>query len=208
MRISQEIRRYVLGLLYLMMAALIINAVSYMATMIPEVSISPSGASVKTSTQYEPAQLVVVKSAQDENKTLVGSSQIYYKNINLNLPGAGRAWLIVFPTPGANITVYVSGFTAKHTNAQGNTYILSKDKITEISIYLSTQTPPVIPLRIYSVDEKIPIPPPTDYLNPPPPQGSASPTVEISNKTIIMFVGWSVGIILAVIGLSKFNISI
>lgn len=205
MTISKKIRNYTLGFLFLMMAALIINATMYIADLIPDVTLSPSAASVK-STGYLPAKLVVARTAQDENRTLIGSSYMNYKNIGLSSPDPGRAWLIVFPTPSANITPYVSGSLAKHTNAGGDTYILWRDKITEISIYISTEKPPRLPLKIYSVDANIPVPPPSDYLNPPPQQDTRP--VEISNKTIIVLVGWTTGIILAIIGLSKFDISI
>lgn len=208
MKLSHEIRAYTLGLLYLIMGAFIMGAVTYLAGLIPDYKLSPTSAKIQTSTQYQPAILVAVKTAPDENRALIGSSYIYYKNINLTTPQPGRAWLIVLPTPSTNITPYVSGYLAKHTNAEdGNTYILWQDKITEISIYLSTQTPPKIPLKIYSVDANIPIPPPSDYLNPPP-QQDTKPTTEISSRTIINFIGWVAGIIIAVIGLSKFNISI
>lgn len=207
MTLSREIRTYTLALLYLLLSAFIIAGVSYIAQIIPEYTLTASSGAVKTSSQYKPAQLVVVKTAQDENRTLIGSSQIYYKNITLNPPDAGRAWLIVFPTPSANITVYVSNYMAKHTSAQGNTYILWRDKITEISIYLSTTPPPQLPLKIYSVDSNVPIPPPSQYLNPPP-QENPTPTVEISNRLIIIFTGWITGIILAIIALGKLRISI
>lgn len=43
MTLSKEIRRYALGLLYLIMAAFILGAVSYVASLIPEVEVSPGG---------------------------------------------------------------------------------------------------------------------------------------------------------------------
>lgn len=206
-KLSDEIRAYTLGLLFLMISAFIITATTYLADMIPDIRLSPSGASIGAGAQYQPAKLVAVRAQYDETRPLVGSSYIYYRNISLGSPSAGRAWLIVFPTPSnVSITPYVSGSLAKHTSASdGNTYILWKDKITEVSIYLSTQTPPKIPLRIYSVDANIPVPPPSDYLNPP---VQSAPTAEISSKAIVTLIGWAAGIIMAIVGLSKFNISI
>jgi len=219
LRISNKIRGYILGILYLILASFILGAITYIANNIPDVTISPSGAVSTSNPQYKPAILVVQVSNKPNSIYYIGGSpvcEIVYTGINLNAPDSGRAWLIVVTPPSGiqvnSLTFYIKsnsygGYTqVSSTNAgDGNYYALWNGGIPEIDVDINSNTAisDPIPLKIYSVDANIPIPPPSGYL-PNPQNNNSAPA--ISNKTIISFIGWITGVILVITALHKFDI--
>ena len=198
MSVSRKIRQHASGILLLLLASFILASVSYIADIIPEISIPKNDENnpwlvYSTTLNINNKSSVSVSFDPYFNYTFRYRIYIVVNTAGLSPPASvERIWLdhtsgymILYPTR-FNDTVYYAYAT------------LNSDNITSIVVSFNTTTSGVVLFSLYDTNNI------TQALTWRPSQ----PSFSISNKLVLNFISWVAGIILVIEALRRFDLEI
>jgi len=203
MSFGNAIKRYVQGLLLILLAVFILGAVSYISTIVPDTTLSTSGASM---TRYE------LISSSTRNITTSGW---YFTSLGYTMTTDNNVYILVASYTGgfdkiSDLRVAAGGFATysgpptRYNDTIG--YLVIPSNVTidaygghfyssgTLNMYFLKAPPgadPVLVIAVLFEDSNV-----------------VSSAPSISNKLIINFIGWISSIILVIISLHRFNIQI
>jgi len=196
--VSRKIRQHASGILLLLLASFILASVSYIADIIPEISIPKNDENnpwlvYSTTLNINNKSSVSVSFDPYFNYTFRYRIYIVVNTAGLSPPASvERIWLdhtsgymILYPTR-FNDTVYYAYAT------------LNSDNITSIVVSFNTTTSGVVLFSLYDTNNI------TQALTWRPSQ----PSFSISNKLVLNFISWVAGIILVIEALRRFDLEI
>lgn len=213
MKISSVIRDYVSGIMLLLLASLILGAVSYIASLIPDTIITPG--SITTSSAPSGPTYEVIKTSSgfvsfqsisvDLGKTITVDANSVYILAGYFSPGARDITDIGVGANDKNVYLRKSfyndtvAYAVIPSGTSFNRFFAYFNSGGTYALYLlkaPAGSDPAKVLENYFKSTQQSMPPPT----PPPPA--------ISSKLIVNFIGWAAGIALITMALRKFGLPI
>jgi hypothetical protein len=202
MSFSSTIKRYVQGLLLLVLAGFILGAISYISTIVPDSILTPSGVSTA---QYE----ILHSESRDvagvgrqffnlDAQITTDSDHVYFVAVNFT---GGANNIVEIGVGDAILTYWDSpklhdgwGYLVIPTGTTFSFYSVVFNVAGTCSTYLFKSpagTDPTVVLDVFSQSTTAPPPAPS-----------------INTKLIINFIGWTASVILVITALHKFDIPI
>ena len=210
--LSLKIRKYLHGLLLLLLAGFIVSAVNYVVSTIPETDIVID---MPLSIRYTTPELVSVP----QRGGCVGATPNYDVFIaNLSDPPNGKKYMILFRDASRGLAypryferldiVVGSKVYPNVSTVKNNTHYFAEWYMGITSIYLYYSGFTICypyPIYIYLVDSNMSLPPPPEVWYTDITVTTTIP-VSMSNKLLLGFISWITGIALIIITLHKFDI--
>jgi len=215
--LDKEVRRYLVGFMFIILGVFIVSAVSYIASVIPKIVLSPEGNIVNTTSPLGTPQRVVFGS-------LSGSSvELYFDPIepatnqnllvivditNITNPDVIDMQVSVYPyQPSPGVTVWNYGwvsttFYKDSMNGGVFAWCYSVKKTNGVKVFFNSSHVAFLTAYVFIVDSSAnitvsEIAPSLSYYPP-----------SIANTLFINFIGWAFGIMFVAIGITRLGIKI
>ena len=191
-------RSFIEGLILIAIAGFILGAVNYVASIIPESTLS-----VGQTSNYIPPQLIGTWSPA--YGYCAGRCYSVYE-VHIGDPPANMSYLIMIQTV-AEIIVRLGGIDYGLSVVTNGTHSFAKWSGAIDTVFVGVDSnPPSESITIYAIDSRIDPPPPSGYLESTF-TGSAL-GAQVSNKLIVNVIVWVASIMLVVTALHKMGVPI
>jgi len=203
MPVKGVFRSFIEGLMLLMLASFILTSISYIANTIPETDLT-IGDSDGGASSYIPAQFIGEYSLSSWSCSSSSGTCSSVYTVSLGSPPTNMSYLIVVPR--VNVTIYAVVVTTSYrlNTVSNGTHSFAKytGKMDKVAVEVNGTSPITDRIKIYAVDSRVPLPPPSGYL------GGGQVEIRLSNKLIINFIAWVASIAIMLTALHKMGVSI